>query len=533
MKKILFTFLFLVAFMAGYTQMANNGGTITVETGAVLVIEGDYTSTGAGIIKIDGNVQLKGNFINNSGTIDPASLGTLTFNGIGAQQIGGTASTTFNCAVVVNNSNGVSLNGANAVLAKALTLTNGKLTLNAYDLTMALVGITVTPGNWVVTNNAAGELKGVVGNSNVTFPVGSTTSYNPVILNNTGGTSDTYGVVYTAALPAGFTPTNHAVTGNWAVSEANPLNSNLTVTPQWNATEELVPFDRTDCAVGVSDGTSVTWAAGGAAVANGSAWTRSGSPFATLGKFVVGDYFYEGIDLDLDVFLAGPYSAGSMSTALYTLTLIPTTDPYGNIATATPIPNSSVVDWIEVELRDQTTPATVVKSYSFFLDNNGNVLNTKGNVGAKLTGVLKSNYYVAVRHRNHLGARTASTINFAAAGPFAFDFSAGTGINGTNPMRNMGADWALWAGDTDSDGDVEFTTGNSDITPISAAVLSGGNTDPTIATAPIYSPADADMNGTVQFTTGTSDITPVSASVLNNPANTANDPTLVLTQQLP
>jgi hypothetical protein len=166
MKRILFTLLLLVGLTAGYAQMTNNGGTITVESGATLVIEGNYTSASSGILRIDGNVQLKGNFVNNSGTVDLASLGTLTFNGAAPQQIGGTASTTFGCAVVVNNAgNGVSLTGADAVLAKALTLTNGKLTLNAFDLTMAAVGISVTSGNYVVTNDAAGELKGIVGSS--------------------------------------------------------------------------------------------------------------------------------------------------------------------------------------------------------------------------------------------------------------------------------------------------------------------------------------------------------------------------------
>jgi hypothetical protein len=531
MKRILFTLSLLVGFLAGYTQMTNNGGTITVESGATLVIEGNYTSSNAGVLKIDGAVQLKGNLINNGGTIDPASVGTLTFNGATPQQIGGTTSTSFGSAVVVNNTgNGVSLTGADAVLTKALTLTSGKVTLNAYDLTMASAGISVTSGNYVVTNNAAGELKAVVAASPVTFPVGTASSYNPVILANSG-TSDTYGVVFTGATPGGWTGTDHAVNGTWAVSEFAANGSNLTVTPQWNTSNQQAGFDNTDCAVGLQvAGDNIAWTASGAAVANGSAWTRTGSGFTSVGNYMVGDYFFEGIDFDLDVFLAGPYNSGVMGTALKTNNLIPLTDPYGNSTTVASIANPNTVDWIKVELR--SSPTTVAKSYSFFVDKDGNVLNTGGTAGVKLTGVAKGSYYVAVKHRNHLGAMTASAVNLAT-GPYAFDFSAGTGIYGTNSLRNMGAKWALWAGDTDGDGDVEFTTGNSDITPVSAAVLSNGNTDPTFVGAAIYSQADADLNGTVQFTTGSSDITPVSASVLNNPANVSGDPTLVLTQQLP
>lgn len=517
--------------------MYNNGGTITVDPGATLIIEGNYTSASSGVIEIDGNVQLKGDFINTSGTIAPGSTGTLTFNGTAAQQVGGVTSTNFYCSVVVNNTSGVSLNGADEVLYNALTLTNGKLTLNAYDLTMAAVGITATSSNYIVTNNTAGELKGVVAASAVTFPVGTSTAYNPVILDNTGGTSDTYSVVYTGALPGGWTGgTGHAVNGNWEVSEGTPGGSNLTVTPQWNLTDEQAGFARTDCAVGVSTdaGATVAWKASGAAI-GANPYTRSGAGFTSVGTFLVGDYFFEGIDLDLDIFLAGPYSAGTMSTALLAASQIPLNDPYGNSAFAASIP-ANVVDWIEVEIR--SAPGTTVKSYSFFVDNNGNVLNTDGSVVTKLTGLTKASYYVAVRHRNHLGAMTASAVDFTAAGPFAFNFgtAAPASIYGTNAMRNIGGTYALWAGDTDGNGTVQFTTGTSDITPISNAVLTdAGNPtfDPTFVGAAVYSLADADMNATVQFTTGNSDITPVSASVLNNPANGSADPTLVLTQQLP
>jgi len=535
MKRILFTLLLLVGLTAGYAQMTNNGGTITVESGATLVIEGNYTSASAGVLRIDGNVQLKGNFVNNSGSVDVASLGTLTFNGAAPQQIGGTAPTTFGCAVVVNNAgNGVSLTGADAVLAKALTLTNGKLTLNAFDLTMAAVGISVTSGNYVVTNNAAGELKGVVGSSNVTFPVGSATSYNPVVLNNTGGTSDTYGVVFTQAMPANWVGTDHAVTGNWAVSEAVANGSNLSVTPQWYTANQQASFDRTDCAVGITtdNGTTATWTASGAATGS-NPYTRTGTGFGTVGKFMVSDYFYEGIDIDLDLFLAGAYNAGSMTTGLNSI--LPLADPYGNGVNATSVPSGTIVDWVEIELRDQTTPATVVKSYSAFLNNDGNVIGITGTPGLKITGVAKAQYYVAIRHRNHLGAMTANPINFSAAGPFAFDFSAGTGIYGTNAMRNMGAKWALWAGDADGNGSVQLATGSSDITPINNAVvgnpLSGG--DPTWYGVAEYNNADTDLNSFVQFASGTSDITPISSSVTGNPANGTGDPTTPLSQQLP
>jgi hypothetical protein len=213
--------------------------------------------------------------------------------------------------------------------------------------------------------------------------------------------------------------------------------------------------------------------------------------------------------------------------------MIPLTDPYLGTVTVGGIP-ATAVDWVLVEFRDKTNSSNVLFQRPYFLDNTGTLLNTDGAVGAKVTGVPKDQYYISVKHRNHLGVMTASTVDLLTDP--SFDFTLGLGVYGTNPLRNIDGVYALWAGDTDGNGSVQFATGTSDITPISNAVVNDPNNlanDPTFIGALVYSFADADMNATVQFATGTSDITPVSASVLNNPANTLSDPTVTLSQQLP
>lgn len=432
MKRILFTFLFLVAFVAGYTQMQNNGGVITVENGAFLVIEGDYTSTNAGSIEIDGTVQLKGDFINNGGSVAVGSTGLLAFNGTAAQEITGSQSTTFYCPVEVNNAAGVALTntatGNNQSLGSSLTLTSGKVTLNAFDLTLSSAGVTgATSGKYIVTNST-GQLKAPVVAADYVLPVGDATTYNPVTLNDVGGGADTYGVIYTGTSLIGAT---HSVLGNWAITEGTPGGANLTVTPQWNLTQEQASFDRLDCAVGVTtdNGTTVAWKASGAA-AGGDPYTKSGAGFTGVGKFLVGDYWFSGILVDLDFWLAGPYAAGAMGTQLKTKNLIPLTDPYGLGNTVAAIP-ANVVDWIKVELRDKTNPATILYTKAFFLDNTGNVLYLDGTSGAKFTGIPKDQYYIAVKHRNHLGARTSATVDLTVAGP-AFNYKSGVGVY-TNP----------------------------------------------------------------------------------------------------
>lgn len=510
MKRILFTLLLVMAFMAGYSQLQNNGGTITVQPGATVVIQGNYTSTNAGVIEIDGSVQLKGNFINNGGNIHANSTGTLTFNGTAAQDISGTVPTDFYCGVVVDNAgNGVSLTGADAVLYNALTLTNGKMTLNAYDLTMAAVGITATSTNYVVTNST-GELKASVAAVDVTYPVGTASSYNPVMLNNTGGTADTYGVVYSGAMPGGWTGgTDHAVTGHWTVSEGTALGSDLDVTPLWNGVQEQPLFTRADCAVGVSadDGATVTWGTFGAALGT-DPYTRVGSGFTGIGKFLVGDSFFNAIVLNLDLFLAGAFvGGGTMSTTLNTE--IPLDDPFGNTALAPAIPVTAV-DWIEVELRDQANFATVLYSQSFFLDQSGDVLNyTDGASGAVFTGVPRTNYYIAINQRNHLSVITPAAVDLNVSSP-AYNFTTAQtqawqdpAITGNTAMAEVETGvFGLWAGDCNGDGLVDYAGGSSDRSSIVGQL---GSTTLGIPAGPDYFGNDINLDTFVDYAGGSSD----------------------------
>ncbi len=532
MKNILFTLMFTMAFMAGFSQLYNSGGAITVQPGATLVIEGNYTCDNSATIDIDGNVELKGHLINNGGTILPAGAGTLKFNGTAAQEIKGGTGTTFNCAVEINNTQGVSLQSADAILAAALTFTNGKLTLNAYDLTLAAAGVTgAGAGKYIVTNNSNGEVKATVAASNVLFPVGNS-AYNPVILNNTS-TSDVFGVRVVDGTPSSWT--EHAVNRTWVVTGGTGGGFNLAVTPQWATADQLTNMDITDCAVGltVNSGTSYTWTASGAASGSNPTITRTGSGFNTVGSFVVGDYFFEGIELDLDLFLAGPYSGGAMTTALKTAGLIPLIDPYGNMPNVSSIP-ANTVDWIEVELR--TAPAaSPTKSYSFFLKNDGNVMNVDGTDGAKLTGVAKASYYVAVKHRNHLGAMTANPINFTAAGPYSFNFTTGTtGVYGTNPMRGMNAGaapFALWAGDINGDNQIIYQGAGNDVNLI-ANYISGLGGGPSAIGTNVYEEEDVNMDGNVIYQGAGNDPTPVGNSISNHPGYTGV-PTYAVTGQIP
>ncbi len=64
---------------------------------------------------------------------------------------------------------------------------------------------------------------------------------------------------------------------------------------------------------------------------------------------------------------------------------------------------AQVVDWVLVELRDSTNPATVVASRAAFVLSNGNIVDTGYLQPVVFPDVRSCHYKVSVRHRNHLG----------------------------------------------------------------------------------------------------------------------------------
>ena len=140
-----------------------------------------------------------------------------------------------------------------------------------------------------------------------------------------------------------------------------------------------------------------------------------------------------GIDLDVLVYMEGPYHNGSMNTSLKDDGQIPLNQPY-NVSpwfyagseSITSIPNN-VVDWVLVDLRDATSattaiPATSVEMKAAFLLDNGSVVGLDGSSVLQFTASISNDPYVVVWHRNHLGVLSA-TSPIETGGIYSYDFS--------------------------------------------------------------------------------------------------------------
>ncbi|HAB53869.1 MAG TPA: hypothetical protein DCE80_17110 [Ignavibacteriales bacterium] len=148
--------------------------------------------------------------------------------------------------------------------------------------------------------------------------------------------------------------------------------------------------------------------------------TTGSAPWRTrIGSFTFG------LDLDLKVFLQGPYSgSGEMTTQLNSSNYLPNEQPYDsspwnhngvekvtdNFFTT----NQDIVDWVLVELRTGTAPSSTIARRAALLNKFGKVVGLDGARPLRF-GLPPGNYYVVIRHRNHLDVMSAIPVTMPGA----------------------------------------------------------------------------------------------------------------------
>ncbi len=174
------------------------------------------------------------------------------------------------------------------------------------------------------------------------------------------------------------------------------------------------------------------------------------------------------LELELKVFLEGPFGTTDMSTDLNP-SYIPVSQPYNtspwNYAGAENIntlPNDDVVDWILVELRKTIGNASTATADKMFATRSG-LLMKDGSIkeldGIKNLGFPElptENLYIIIYHRNHVMVMSASPspIN---NGFGSYDFSSGESQvygGSTGHKELLPGLWGLASGDSNADGTI-------------------------------------------------------------------------------
>lgn len=225
-----------------------------------------------------------------------------------------------------------------------------------------------------------------------------------------------------------------------------------------------------------------------------------------------------GIQLSLRAFLGGPYAGGGlMNDGLRALGTFPLTEPYTDLGFAHTAPgetilpgllsvtgNDAVVDWVLVELRDKANSSVLLHSRAALLQRDGDVVGTDG--ASPITfDAPEDEYFVALRHRNHLGVMTLQTFALSD-GPTALDLTNGSVTTfGTNAQQNISGVLVSWPGNTLVDNLVKYTGSSNDRDPILVRI---GGTVPT-ATVGGYFIEDVNLDGSVKYTGANNDRDPL------------------------
>ncbi len=239
-----------------------SGNTLTLNASQTLTVTGNLINNGT--IAGDGKIQ----FTSGSPMISGGTFSNLEMNGGSPMLCGETTMT------------------------GTLTLTSGNIQLQDYNLILN-AGASISGGSstsYVRTldqNSSGGYLQMELGSTSgpATFPIG-TANYTPISLLNLGSTVDfrvrVFDGVYVGGTSGSLVTTNEEINKTWDVS---PQGSgyNVTLTLQWNGTDEDASFDRTDMLIS-RNGASGVWGAiaRNIAAAGSDPYTASASGITTF-----------------------------------------------------------------------------------------------------------------------------------------------------------------------------------------------------------------------------------------------------------
>jgi len=280
------------------------------------------------------------------------------------------------------------------MLCLVISVSNAQVTIDiGNNLLVETTGGVYISGASDVIENTSGYLKGVVESSSLS----GATSFAGLTFSCgfTGSIKRTTGTQYTGN-GAGTNCLRNYQLNNTGTAISPNISSTLVATGTndesntMNGPFFLYTYD-TDW-TGNGDGST-----GGTVSANG----------VSIGTGVTDLVISEGTGIAAKIYLDGPYNstANNMNTTLNAQ--IPLTSPYSEDPRSVSAVPATAVDWVLVQLRDQTTPATVIESRSAFINADGNVIEDDGTAGIGIKSA-PGDYYIVVKHRNHLGVMTSS-----------------------------------------------------------------------------------------------------------------------------
>ncbi|WP_298607549.1 hypothetical protein [uncultured Thiothrix sp.] len=257
------------------------------------------------------------------------------------------------------------------------------------------------------------------------------------------------------------------------------------------------------------------------------------------------------ITLQMRAMLQGAFSSATllMRDDLRSKGFIPTKQPYTaapynytgtETAASTQFSitgNNAPVDWVLIELRSNVDGKTILQRKAALVQRDGDIVEADtGSTTLRINGAVPANYYVAIRHRNHLGVMTAAPLSLMST-PTMVDFTLSTtktygDVNGRTQSKGINL---LWAGDVNMDSRLISNGVGQDAGVIYAKILSAPSNSSFSSNFVVsgYNATDLTLDGDSIFTGPNNDTNLLIANVLVYPGNTYFNANYIVKGQLP
>lgn len=224
--------------------------------------------------------------------------------------------------------------------------------------------------------------------------------------------------------------------------------------------------------------------------------------------------------LQAKAMLAGPYIGPLMHDSLRVKNQIPTTEPYstnpynnpaiggpsgetvsGTILNITG--HNAIVDWVYLELRDASNPSLIVASKRALIQRDGDIVSaTDGTSAIYFPTVSQGSYYVTLKHRNHIGTTSSSSLKFDGIDASFFDFTTSPVyvnplIVTNTPLKPLNGINLLWPADANHNKNVRYNGLSNDKQKILDAV--GGAAYVNSILSGVYRMEDINMDGKICY----------------------------------
>ncbi|MFC5409367.1 hypothetical protein ACFPMF_08625 [Larkinella bovis] len=213
---------------------------------------------------------------------------------------------------------------------------------------------------------------------------------------------------------------------------------------------------------------------------------------------------------------------------------------------------NSVVDWVFLEFRSKANPSVVQYTRSALVLRNGKIVDVDGLSCLNISHMNADDYYVAVRHRNHLGVMTQTTRRLGLGAPtMTVDFRKLTPTeiwHDTDPnsaalygnVERRDISWApgyyvLWGGNADRNDRTVFQGQLTDVDEVfNQVITSPGNIlNANSYVLNGYHSADVNMNGVTIFQGQNNETDIIFNIMIEHPRNILNSNSFNIIEQLP